>query len=236
MTMVCAAHTLQLPFLSSTLDFEVPESKFIAVLGPNGSGKTTLLRTLIGEQKPIAGRLDLLGQNSIELRPADLSTLVSYVPQEHEYPLNLHVVDLLRYAFLPQKGWFDRLPDADDPRIAHVVTQFRLEGLSDRPLFRLSTGERQRAFLARACLQEPRVLILDEPTNHLDPGGVSAFWNVLKTIQVAQRLSVLMSTHELQMVQTHCDWVLAIKPDGVLFNGPSETFFEKNLPQTLYGL
>ncbi|MCB0417642.1 MAG: ABC transporter ATP-binding protein [Bdellovibrionaceae bacterium] len=228
------AEKLRLAHLGLEITAALPEGQFVALLGPNGIGKTTLLRTLIGEEKIREGELRLFERPIFEISPQELSTTVAYVPQDHEYPMHLRVVDLLRYAFLPSTGWFRPLPPEDDPRILRIAEGFELSGLCGRALGNLSTGERQRAFLARACLQTPKCLLLDEPTNHLDPGGVKRFWTLLREAHAQAHFSVLMSTHELSMVREYCDWVLAIGSAGVVYCGKAAEFFQSPLSETLY--
>ncbi|MEZ4750791.1 MAG: ABC transporter ATP-binding protein [Bdellovibrionota bacterium] len=231
---LCVANKLRLAHLNLEISAQLPQGKFIALLGPNGIGKTTLLQALIGEQKILGGSLILFDKPVSAYSPKDISTTVAYVPQDHDYPMHLRVIDLLRYAFLPTTGWFQALPPEEDPRIGEVLTAFALNSLRARPLGSLSTGERQRAFLARACLQSPRCLLLDEPTNHLDPGGVKRFWRLLQDAHAKAQFSVLMSTHELPMVQEYCDWVMAIGETGVLYSGKTSVFFERGLADSLY--
>ncbi|MCB0404168.1 MAG: ABC transporter ATP-binding protein [Bdellovibrionales bacterium] len=231
-----SAEKLRLAHPDLEITATLPEGQFVALLGPNGIGKTTLLRTLIGEEKISSGSVKLFEKPIGELSTKVLSTIISYVPQDHEYPLHLRVVDLMRYAFLPTTGWFDKLPLADDSRIQQILKNFALASLEQRTLGSLSTGERQRAFLARACLQNPRCLLLDEPTNHLDPGGVTRFWAQLRETHARAGFSVLMSTHELSMVNQYCDWVLAIGREGVAYCGESSGFFRTNLAEALYSL
>ena len=100
------AEKLRLAHLGLEITAALPEGQFVALLGPNGIGKTTLLRTLIGEEKIREGELRLFERPIFEISPQELSTTVAYVPQDHEYPMHLRVVDLLRYAFLPSTGWF----------------------------------------------------------------------------------------------------------------------------------
>jgi ABC-type Mn2+/Zn2+ transport system ATPase subunit len=204
-------------------DFEIPRGKLTALIGPNGAGKTSLLKAMLGEQKLVEGEIHLAGTQS-------------YVPQENRFPPGIRLKDFLRLAFLKDAGLFGQLPVGDHPSIVEKIEQFGLSALKDRTLETLSTGERQRAFLARAVLQGADVLLLDEPTNHLDPGGTNRFWADLLTARRQKPFEILVSTHDLSFVKKYCDWVCAVKNGAVIFSGPSAECFAAKLPAELFGL
>ncbi len=219
------------------LNFTFPSGKATALIGPNGSGKTTLLRAITGETTLSSGTI-FLGKENRSVREIDfpeLSRLVAVVPQEHHYPSHLLLTETLCMAFLPKAGLWGRLPNPNDPRIIEALDHFALQSLANRPLGQLSTGERQRAFLARAFLQQPRMLLLDEPTNHLDPGGRETFWRVLTEKRKKTAIDVVISTHDLAFVKTHCEWVCGLSRGEMVYLGPTKEFFEGEKLQTLFG-
>ncbi|MBI4405127.1 MAG: ABC transporter ATP-binding protein [Deltaproteobacteria bacterium] len=234
---VVLGYESQLPFTQLPLSFDLPASKIVALIGPNGSGKTTLLRGLLGEQLPLKGEfyLEHFRKTSSRITARELSEYAAFVPQEHIYPLDLRLLDLLRLAFLPKAGLLGRLPHRKDPRLESMLSAFGLVKLAARPLRKLSSGERQRAFLARALLQVPKLLLLDEPTNHLDPGAARTFWNTLVTYRAQHRdLSVVVSTHDWHFVNVHADWVLALKSGVLYFNGPKDQFLRQQMWDGLF--
>jgi len=192
----------QHPLCDVVLEF--PRGKLIALIGRNGAGKTTLLRALLGEPVLSTGKLSLPG--------------VAFVPQEHLYPPDLVVRGLLGLAFLPKLGWFRHLQPQDCAAIEEALVGFGLVPLADRSLKALSSGERQRVFLARAVLQQPKVLLLDEPTNHLDPAAVRGFWELLLEKRRGASFDVVASTHDLAFVQGHADWVCGLEKGRAVFS------------------
>jgi iron complex transport system ATP-binding protein len=218
------------------LSFTFPSGNTVALIGPNGAGKTTLLRALAGEgHLRRQGRLWLAGHDLSQTSARDLANVLAVVPQEHTYPPELRLVDLLRLAYLPRYGLFRSLPDATFPDIVQMLNRLSLSALAQRPLRALSTGERQRAFLARALLQRPRVLLLDEPTNHLDPGGVFRFWQCLSELQSQSGFDAVITTHDLAFVQRHCPWVCALQSGRLVYNGPTIDFFNGPYLNALFG-
>jgi len=224
------------PLSPNPWNFSLPKGSLTALIGPNGAGKTTFLQTLAGEQRLLSGKLWLFDTDLSESRLStqQISEWIALVPQEHVFPMDLELRDLLRLAFLAKAGVLGKLPNYDDPRIKHYLKTFGLEPLSRRPLRAVSAGERQKAFLATALLQNPKLLLLDEPTNHLDPGAIKRFWEALIQEKAHHEFEVLLSTHDLEFVKTSCDWLLALKSGECVFEGTPENFWNSEWKETLY--
>lgn len=202
-------------------DFVFPHGETTAIIGPNGAGKTTLLRAILGEHTLISGEIFLpnFHKKVTLLSPRELSEVVAFVPQEHVYSFDLTVFDLMKLSYLKRAGLFGRLPKDDDAEIHAVIEELTIGHLKNRPLKRLSSGERQRAFLARALLQKPRLLLLDEPTNHLDPGGKEKFFESLVKQRKRSGFDIILTTHDLEVVRKYCDWVCALRAGRGVLSG-----------------
>ena len=116
-----------------------------------------------------------------------------------------------------------------------MIALMGLEGLRSRILGSLSPGERQRALLARAFLQSPKVLILDEPTNHLDPEARHGFWAALEAVMSKQDCRVLLSTHDLVFAKKRAAAVLALNAGEVVFAGSANGFWDPLLLARTFG-
>ena len=191
-------------------EFNFPKGKWAAIIGPNGAGKSTLLRELMGLASQSEVRLED-NRDVRELKRFEIPSVFGFVPQEQLYPRETKVLDFLRLAFLPRMGWINPLPPGADKEINDALEILGNLHLSDRTLGQLSTGERQKIFLARAILQKPRILILDEPTSHLDPGASVQFWKALQNIHLETGTDVVISTHDLSLIQKYDVTVLALK-------------------------
>lgn len=227
------------PLTSHPFSFVLPRGKVTAIVGGNGSGKTTLLRSLLGERFWTAGEIKLLTEDSPlaldRLSAHKIAEIFSYVPQEPLYPLELETRDLLKLAYLPRMGMFSGLPPQAEGEISEVLRQLKIEHLSELPLGRLSTGERQRASLARALLQKPLCLLLDEPTNHLDPGGAFSFWRALNQVRASHNMTLVLVSHDLDFVKRHADHLLAMNQGNKIYEGDPDTFFEADWLQATFG-
>lgn len=222
----------------SPMTMSFPKDKLVALVGPNGSGKTTLLNAILGEQVLRDGDIFLgdAGLSVQKCKASDLPELIAFVPQEHVYPHDLQVGRLMELAFIPKMGLFGGLPAGALENINRTLKGFGLEKYRNSALRSLSSGERQRAFLARALLQNAQILILDEPTNHLDPGAVHRFWKQLLDSRSTNRGDIIVSTHDLGFVKNQSDWVCALQNGAVVFNGPTTQFEEQRISDKLFDL
>lgn len=174
----------------SNVDFSIDKGEIVTVVGPNGSGKTTLLRSIIGAQKPTAGKI---------IRSKGLR--IGYVPQSLSIDATLPLT-VRRFLNLPL-------------RHGHEVTETALktagaEGLESRQMSSLSGGQFQRVLLARALLKNPDLLILDEPTTGLDQPGSAALYRQIEQVRSDLGTAILMVSHELHVVMSASDRVVCL--------------------------
>ena len=144
------------------VDLEVESGEFFTLLGPSGSGKTTTLRIVAGFERPDAGRVELHGTDVTRRAPYDRD--VNTVFQDYALFPHMTVADNVAYGLRVK-----RVPKAERKRrVEEILNVVRLPKVADRKPIQLSGGQRQRIALARALVNEPRVLLLDEPLGALD--------------------------------------------------------------------
>lgn len=186
------------------LSFTVNEGDFLVVIGENGVGKTTLVRALLGLIKPRQGAINI-SQN----------TKIGYVPQfrnlDEEYPLSIRdFISLnLNKSIIP---WPSK---AERERVDRIVEITDLTRIADRPLGLASGGEKQRAYLAQALLQNPQLLILDESTASLDNEMKYELLDLVTRFQ-QHGLSVMFVTHDWVLAKHYGTRFLQMMPDGYL--------------------
>lgn len=182
------------------VDLAIYPGELIGLAGPNGSGKTTLLKSLLGLLPILRGSL---------VRNCPLESF-GYVPQsaalDPSFPLSAEeVVEMGAYGRAPR---YRRLPAAERKRIRELLELVGLDHVKGRSFFALSGGQRQRILIARALMVNPRVLVLDEPLSGVDQESQRAIREVLLRINREQRIAVLFSSHDLELVQAISERIL----------------------------
>jgi manganese/iron transport system ATP-binding protein len=215
---------------SSTLaldgvSFEVPQGTRVAVVGPNGAGKSTLFKALVG----------LLPMERGEVLIHDVpfgshQECVAYVPQREEvdwrFPVNVQdVVMMGRYGSM---GWFQRPSKNDHAVVQRAMMQMNISNLAQRSVGELSGGQQQRVFLARALAQEPHILLMDEPFTGVDVTTQEATLDLLNQ-QQAQGVTLIVSTHDLNLAATRFDRVLLLNHRVIAYGTPKQVFTTENL-------
>ncbi len=185
------------------ISFSVAKGEIIGFLGPNGAGKTTTLRMLTGYLPPTSGTASVAGHDvyreSIEARRK-----IGYMPENVPLYDDMRVREYLRFR-ANLKGLNNR--DAKR-RVEEVVETCGLDSVKRKMIRVLSKGYRQRVGLADALVHDPDLLILDEPTNGLDPNQIRQIRELIR--QLAEKHTVLLSTHILSEVEATCSRVIII--------------------------
>ncbi|MGE5182886.1 MAG: ATP-binding cassette domain-containing protein [Acidobacteriota bacterium] len=187
----------------SGVSFRIEPGEVIGLLGPNGAGKTTLMKILTGYLEPDSGDVRVRGIDVVA-DPLAAQRRIGYLPESA--PL---YGEMLVQEYLEMMAEMRGVPaERRNSRIRDVV---RACGLADRlvqPIRTLSKGYRQRVGLAQAIIHEPDILILDEPTTGLDPAQIAEIRELIK--HLAEKATVLLSTHILSEVEATCERVLVI--------------------------
>lgn len=202
----------------------------VAIVGPNGAGKSTFLRMLAGLLAPTAGSITLNGKPLGDYSAAERARSLAYVDQLDRPDRRLTVAE---YAVL------GRIPHAlTSTRKAHeraIADALDAVGLTDRARSRighLSGGELQRAILARALCQEPRLLFLDEPTNHLDPKAKGTLLSLL----LERRLTTVCVLHDLALVPKLATHAVLMNEGHVVAFGKTETVLTQENVRRVFGI
>ncbi|WP_377272111.1 ABC transporter ATP-binding protein [Peterkaempfera sp. SMS 1(5)a] len=193
------------------ISLEVRRGEIFGLLGPNGAGKSTLVRQLTGLLRPDAGAIDILGHD-IVAHPERAARLLGYLGQEST------ALDELTVALAAEtSGRLRGLPvrQARSERDA-VLAELGLETLADRPVGRLSGGQRRLACFAAALVGERPLLVLDEPTTGMDPVARRAVWAAVDRRRADHGTTVLLVTHNVIEAETVLDRVAVLDAGRVI--------------------
>jgi iron complex transport system ATP-binding protein len=202
------------------LDLSLKEGHITAILGPNGAGKTTLLFLALGWLKPWAGEINLLGKTIESYSRRALGQQIALIPQSEHIPFEYTVLEYVllgRAPYLPSLG----MPSQADEMIAYdALEKVGAANLFDHSMLGISGGERQLVLVARALVQEPRLLLLDEPTSHLDLSNKYRVVQILRGLQECGT-TILMTTHEPDLALAVSDEAILMEKGRVLISGPT---------------
>jgi iron complex transport system ATP-binding protein len=202
----------------NNLSFSIDKGSITAILGPNGTGKTTLLHTILGLLAPQAGEVRIEGKSLSAYKRAELSQVIALVPQSEVVPFNFSVIEYVLLGRTPQLGFLDMPSNEDFDLVQETLTLLELDHLKMRPVTELSGGEQQMVVLARALVQNPKILLLDEPTSHLDLSNKGRLLNILQVL--AQRgVTIVFSTHDPDAAAMIANHVILLKSGAVLDAG-----------------
>jgi iron complex transport system ATP-binding protein len=217
------------------VDFTVSEGECLAVLGPNGAGKSTLFACLLGLLAPDSGDVMIDGRSIRAMRRSDAAKLIAYIPQSSAPTFNYTVLDMTLM------GAANRVPTFSGPNAEHIARamellhSFGIGHLAERGCGRISGGERQLALLARALMQDARILVMDEPTANLDYGNRFRVMDRVRALG-ERGYTIIFSTHEPNHALNYATTVLALNDGAVMADGrPHEVLTQESL-SSLYGI
>src|SRR5699024_10047659 len=174
------------------VNFKINQGDFLSLIGPNGSGKTTLVKILMGLEPKTSGELNF-----------DHKQTIGYVPQfrniDNDYPLSIEAFIRLNLKFTlsPTKR------HENDQLIQEILEKTGLTDLKDRPLGLASGGEKQKAYLAQALLNDPKILILDESTASLDVEVKMQLMDLVAELNKKYQLTVIFITHDYELTKKY---------------------------------
>jgi iron complex transport system ATP-binding protein len=208
------------------ISFSLTANKMLGIIGPNGAGKSSLLRCLYRYIAPSCGTISLFGQDINQFNGKAFATQVAVVQQDTPQFFDMNTSQLIAMGLTPHKGMFDGYT-ADDNQL--VNDAINLVGLADKAFLQygqLSGGEKQRALIARAIVQRPKLLILDEPTNHLDIRYQIQILELVKSLGI----TVIASIHDLNLASAMCDHLLLLNKGLLVAQGcPTEVLTEAQI-------
>ena len=197
------------------VSFVVKEGDFLGIIGPNGAGKSTLFDSMLNLNTKYAGTIKFFGQD-IKKSKKYLKE-IGYVPQKPVFEKNFPatVSDIVRMGLRNE---------SDENRIDEILQQLWIHELRNRRIGELSGGQLQRVFIAKALVNNPKILILDEPVTGIDQQSIELFYSILRELNSKQKITIIWSSHDLDAVNQLANHVACLNRT-LFFHGKSEKFF-----------
>ncbi len=199
----------------NSISFALEEGEILGLLGPNGAGKTTTIQMLLGVLMPTSGTITCFGKEFSAHREEILEQM-NFSSTYTNLPWGLTVLENLTYT----AHLYD-IPDRKK-RVQEVIEAFRLESLQRHELTELSAGQLTRVNLAKAFINQPKILLLDEPTASLDPEVASYVRSYIRTQREQNGLSIIFTSHNMPEVEEVCDRVMFINHGKIIADDTPE--------------
>lgn len=214
------------------IDFQVQPGELLAILGPNGVGKTTLLKCINTIHRPRNGTILVEDRSVLHMSPADIALHIGYVAQQNE-TARLTVFDAILMGRKPHIRWRPSRHDLEivDSAIRHL----HLDDKTLRGIDQLSGGELQKVCIARALVQEPRLMLLDEPTSALDLKNQVEIMGLLRRVVDEHAIGAVMTMHDLNKAMRYADTLLLLKNGRMHSHGPTGQVTAEMI-ESVYGL
>ena len=205
----------------NNINFKINENEIVGLLGPNGCGKTTTIGMILGLLKPTNGKVLINGMD-IEKNKISLLHKINFISPYIELPKKLTVKqNLIVY------GKLYNIKNLNE-QINFLSNKLRLNELLDKVTGELSSGQKNRVSLAKALINNPKVLLLDEPTASLDPETGDFVRTFLENYKKEKKISVLLASHNMDEVKRLCSSVLMMKEGSIVDRGTPENLIKKH--------
>jgi len=212
--------TVQYPDVKALDDvsFTVKEGDFLGIIGPNGAGKSTLFASMLGLNTKYKGTIKFFGQDIRKSK--NYLKVIGYVPQKPIFEKNFPatVTDVVKMSL--QK-------ESNEKNIDNILQQLWIHELRDRRIGELSGGQQQRVFIAKALVNNPKILILDEPVTGIDQQSIDLFYSILRELNSKQKITIIWSSHDLDAVNQLANHVACLNRT-LFFHGESDEFFQND--------
>jgi len=195
------------------IELTLDKGEILGLLGPNGSGKSTTMKMVLGILKPDSGEVFVFGEK-LSTAPVELKKKLGYVPetpQLYEFLTGLEYIDFVAEMY--------GVPPAErKERVSHFMDGLQLSGHENELISGYSQGMKQKVAIISALVHKPKVLVLDEALNGLDPRSARLVKDLVKEL-AAEGVSILFSTHVLEIAQSLCDKVAIMYQGTILAEG-----------------
>ncbi len=235
-------YTASGPEILKGVSFSVQSDDFLAIIGPSGAGKSTLIRCINRLVEPNSGSIQLFDKDLLALNPRELRMMrrnVGMIFQEFNLINRMSVMDNVLSGRLGYVGnlrsLFRYFPRTDIVRALEILDRVGLSDHIDKRADALSGGQRQRVGIARALMQQPKLLLLDEPTSALDPKISREVMALIRGIAKELGVPAICNIHDVLLAKEFCNRIVGLQDGVKMFDGPTETLSDGDL-EAIYAM
>lgn len=208
----------------SDISLEIPEGKIFGIIGESGAGKSTLIRCVNLLERPTSGEVFVDGQNMTALLPSALTIARRNIGMIFQHFNLLSSATVFDNVAFPLK--LSKMPkNKIQQRVLELLNLVGLENKANDYPAKLSGGQKQRVAIARALANNPKILLCDEATSALDPATTYSILSLLKSINKKMNITILLITHEMEVVKTICDEVAILNKGKLIEQGTIAEIF-----------
>jgi phosphonate transport system ATP-binding protein len=230
------------PEILKGISFSVESEDFLAIIGPSGAGKSTLIRCINRLVEPTSGEVLFGGTNIVGLNQSEMRKIrckMGMIFQEFNLVERMSVIDNVLSGRLGYtstiRSLFKMFPKSDIQKALEYLDRVGLSDFVEKRATELSGGQRQRVGIARALMQNPKLLLVDEPTSSLDPKISREVMGMIKKMSEEEHVPVLCNIHDVALALEFSNKVIGIQDGIKKFEGPPDTV-EKSTLEEIYAL
>lgn len=215
------------------VSYSIPAGMLVGLIGPNGCGKSTMMKCINRMHDASSGDILVDGESVLKKTPSEIAKIVSTVPAELRNSFGLTVFETVmlgRYPYLKNVWWET---EDDESVVEDALRKFGVLHLQDRQLNMLSSGEMQRVLIAKAYVQEPRLMLVDEPTSHLDMKYKLDVMEYLNAM-VKKDMTILVAEHDISLMARYCDLCIIMKKGEIVAIGNPKEVITPDLIREVY--
>lgn len=205
-------------FSLKNISLDIFEQEFVSILGPNGAGKSTLLKLISGIYKPLNGGLKLFDKDYSEYGLKELASKIAFVSQSNYSVFPYSVYEIVMMVRTPYLGLLGYEKNKDHEIVDNILETVGIAHIKNKGINEVSGGEAQRAFIARALVQQPEILLLDEPNAHLDIQHQISIFNILSKLKEQQGLTIITVSHDLNLAGYYSDKIVLMEKGKIVLN------------------
>jgi iron complex transport system ATP-binding protein len=216
------------------LNLEIPRSKILSIVGPNGSGKSTIIKAISRTIKISSGIIRFENRDIKKIKGMIFAKNVAVLSQQYDCPKDISVKELVSYGRYAYSSWFSSETKEDSEIVNWAMKRTGVDEFENRKIGTLSGGEKQRVWIAMALAQKPQVLLLDEPTTYLDLCHQIELLELIKSLNIADGLTVVMVLHDINQAIQYSDKIVVIDHGRVVIEGLAEDIINDEVLKSVF--